>query len=124
MLRRHRWMESNIKKYVQSVLHNRLKYLKQADKDAKKGDLKRHASLIARMLQPAVLVSEMMSDQEEELDAENKPVPFRLAPTYRSIKPPYSLRLFYGRRRFRFGSWFSLLLPTLKLAGYFDKSTV
>lgn len=34
----------------------------------------------------AVLVSEMMSDQEEELDAENKPVPFRLAPTYRSIR--------------------------------------
>ncbi|KAI8328590.1 hypothetical protein BD560DRAFT_464305 [Blakeslea trispora] len=122
MLRRHRWMESNIKKYVQSVLHNRLKYLKQADKDAKKGDLKRHASLIARMLATvttrlatfrkhkaiftsdsmtngetraaygteaecsAVLVSEMMSDQEEELDAENKPVPFRLAPTYRSVK--------------------------------------
>ena len=34
----------------------------------------------------AVLVSEMMSDQEEELDAENKPVPFRLALTYRSVK--------------------------------------
>ena len=34
----------------------------------------------------AVLVSEMMSDQEEELDDKNKPVPFRLAPTYRSIR--------------------------------------
>ena len=34
----------------------------------------------------AILVSEMMSDQEEELDAENKPVPIRLAPTYRSIR--------------------------------------
>ena len=34
----------------------------------------------------AVLVSDMMSDQEEELDAENKPVPIRLAPTYRSIR--------------------------------------
>lgn len=34
----------------------------------------------------AVLVSEMMSDQEKELDAENNLVPFRPAPTYRSIK--------------------------------------
>ena len=34
----------------------------------------------------AILVSEMMSDQEEEFDAENKPVPIRLAPTYRSIR--------------------------------------
>ena len=41
ILRRHRWMESNIKKYVQSVLHNRLKYLKQADKDSKKSNFER-----------------------------------------------------------------------------------
>ena len=34
----------------------------------------------------AVLVSEMMSDQEEELDADNKTVPFRQVPTYRSIR--------------------------------------
>ncbi|KAI8327193.1 hypothetical protein BD560DRAFT_451880, partial [Blakeslea trispora] len=127
MLRRHRWMESNIKKYVQSVLHNRLKYLKQADKDAKKGDFEKACNInrknacnrknkvLKKRLATfrkhkaiftsdsmtngetraaygteaecsAVLVSEMMSDQEEELDAENKPVPFRLALTYRSIR--------------------------------------
>ena len=34
----------------------------------------------------AVLVSKMMSDQEEELDADNKTVPFRQVPTYRSIR--------------------------------------
>ncbi|KAI8325135.1 hypothetical protein EDC96DRAFT_570202, partial [Choanephora cucurbitarum] len=127
ILRRHRWMESSIKKYVQSVLHNRLKYLEQADKDAKRSDFDR-ARIISRknacnrknkVLKKrlatfikhkaiftsdsmtngetraaygteaecnAILVSEMMSDQEEELDAENKPVPIRLAPTYRSIR--------------------------------------
>ncbi|KAI8326687.1 hypothetical protein EDC96DRAFT_534782 [Choanephora cucurbitarum] len=47
ILRRHRWMESSIKKYVQSVLHNRLKYLKQADKDAKRSDFDR-ARIISR----------------------------------------------------------------------------
>ena len=34
----------------------------------------------------AVLVSEMMSDQEEELDDNNENAPFRQVPTYRSIK--------------------------------------
>ena len=47
ILRKHRWMESSIKKYVQFVLHNRLKYLKQADKDAKRFDVEK-ARIISR----------------------------------------------------------------------------
>ncbi|KAI8326636.1 hypothetical protein EDC96DRAFT_535358 [Choanephora cucurbitarum] len=47
ILRNYRWMESSIKKYVQFVLHNRLKYLKQADKDAKRSGFDR-ARIISR----------------------------------------------------------------------------